>query len=171
MWGRRTSGTTSANQGRSLNSSANQFAVAEPRSFARLYISHGWKWTPASGWFRARFSSGAQVLRSHSAGGVLRIDTLFRDQETSTMSVELILEQGTRGSGYRICKEPLVRTAYNLPRPKARRIRYHSRRACAWRQRRCDTSGPERGGGLLLSLQRLRWKFVLSAQFHRVRRS
>jgi hypothetical protein len=89
-----TFGTVSLNHGFGDSSSANQSAVGDPTSLARLRISHSglksvcpdgrrvhpvgkpWKCTPASGWFCAKSSSGAQVFLSHSAACEPRTETL-----------------------------------------------------------------------------------------------
>lgn len=71
-------GTVSLNHGDGDRSSANQSAVAVPASFVRVWTWHSWKWTPASGWFAAKSSNGAQVFLSHSEAAVPRTDTLVR---------------------------------------------------------------------------------------------
>ncbi len=85
------------------------------RSFDQNQDLSLWKWTPASGWLRARCSRAGHVFLSHSAAGDPRIDTLYGLQRVLLRSRCLI----------RL-------TAYNLHLPKAKHILCHNHQAYAW---------------------------------------
>jgi hypothetical protein len=129
-----TPGTRSFHHGLVDRSSANHDAVTEPTSFFLLKIRHSgsgqreerramaeaspWKWTPASGWLRARCSSAGQVFLSHLAAGESLTDTLHASQLQLNWVEYLV-----------------TLTANNWHPPRVKRILYHSRLACVWLRR------------------------------------